>query len=138
MARIQIVSVGELIPAMNGFFIKVNADNNTITIPKASRIHTTENGWKHSKAAVIKKIKLVINSNSNNTYAETKIMLNEKATVGYDLDYDSPYLSGMYGAPLFYSVLSNGQELSTNCVPEASSLNFNLEFTPGLAKGIYT
>jgi len=58
----------------------------------------------------------------------------DKATTGYDLDYDSPYLSGMYGAPLFYSVLPNGQELSTNCVPETSSLIFNLEFSPGLSK----
>ena len=128
------LSAGETIPAMNGFFVKVNSNSNSITIPKSTRLHSISEGWKQSKTTPDKKIKLIISSNSDNTYAETKIILNENATMGYDVNYDSPYLSGMYGTPLFYSVLSNGQELSTNCVPEAASLTFNLEFTPGLAK----
>jgi hypothetical protein len=127
------LSSGETIPAMNGFFVKVNSEINSITIPKSSRVHSIAEGWKQAKSSVGKKIKLVINSNSNNTFAETKISLNENATTGYDSDSDSHYLSGMDGTPLFYSVLSNGQELSTNCVPETTSSIFNLEFTPGLA-----
>ena len=75
----------------------------------------------------------MVNSNTNNTFAETKICLNENATTGYDADFDYNFLSGMSGTPLFYSVLSTGQELSTNCVPETASLIFNLEFTPGFA-----
>jgi len=128
------LSSGETIPAMNGFFVKVNSGTNSITIPKSARLHSISDGWKQAKTSIGKKVKLVINSNTNNTFAETKIILNENATMGYDVNYDSPYLSGMYGTPLFYSVLSNGQELSTNCVPEAASLIFNFEFTPGLAK----
>jgi hypothetical protein len=126
--------IGDSIPSMNGFFIKVNASSNTITIPVKARLNTINKGWKQSKATSLKKIKLIISSNSNNTFAESQIMLNENANTGYDLNYDSPYLSGMYGTPLFYSVLSNGQELSTNCVPEAASFIFNFQFTPGLAK----
>ena len=126
--------IGESIPSMNGFFIKVNSLSNTITIPKTARLHAINEGWKKSKATAVKKIKLVISSNSNNTFAEAQCILNEKATAGYDTDYDSPYLSGMPDTPLFYSILSSGLELSTNCVPDSSSFNFNLGFTPGLAK----
>ena len=126
--------IGESIPSMNGFYIKVNALSNTITIPVKARLNTISKGWKQAKGTSIKKIKLVISSNSNNTFAESQIILNNITTTGYDPDYDSPYLSGMYGTPLFYSVLSNGKELSTNCVPEATSLIFNFEFTPGLTK----
>ena len=124
------VSSGETIPAMNGFFVKVNSAANSITIAKSARLHAIADGWKQSKTSVGKKIKLVVNSNTNNTFAETKICLNENATTGYDADFDSHYLSGMDGTPLFYSVTSTGQELSTNCVPETTALIFNLEFTP--------
>jgi len=127
------LSSGETIPAMNGFFVKVNSEINSITIPKSSRLHSISEGWKQARTLVGKKIKLVINSNTNNTFAETKICLNENATTGYDADSDSYYLSGMDGTPLFYSVISTGQELSTNCIPETTSSIFNLEFTPGLA-----
>jgi hypothetical protein len=128
------LSVGDTIPAMNGFFVKVNDSINTITIPKAARIHSISSGWKQTKAAIGKKLKLIIKSATDNTFAETRIILDNLATTEYDLNYDSPYLSGMPDTPLFYSVLSNGRELSTNTLPEATSLIFNLEFTPGLAR----
>jgi hypothetical protein len=127
------VSSSETIPAMNGFFVKAISVTNSITIPKSARLHAIADGWKQTKASVGKKIKLVVNSTTNNTFAETKFLLNENATSGYDADFDSYYLSGMDGTPLFYSVTSTGQELSTNCVPETTSLIFNLEFTPGFA-----
>jgi hypothetical protein len=127
------VSSGEIIPAMNGFFVKANSVTNSITIPRSVRLHAIAEGWKQVKASIGKKIKLVVNSNTNNTFAETKICLNENATMGYDADFDSHFLSGMDGTPLFYSVTSTGQELSTNCVPETTPLIFNLEFTPGFA-----
>jgi hypothetical protein len=115
------LSIGETIPAMNGFFVKANSAINAIKIPRAARLHSISEGWKQFKASNGKKIKIVINSSSDNTFAETKINLNENATNGFDdLEYDSPYLSGMYGTPLFYSVLSTGQELSTNSVPDAA------------------
>jgi len=127
------VSAVETIPAMNGFFVKANSVTNSITIPKSARLHSIADGWKQTKASVGKKIKLVVNSNTNNTFAETKIRLNENAITGYDADFDSYFLSGMDGTPLFYSVTATGQELSTNCVPETTALIFNLEFTPGFA-----
>ena len=39
----------------------------------------------------------------------------------------------MYGTPLFYSILSDGQKLSTNSIPPASSLLLNLQFIKGLS-----
>ena len=128
------ISVGDTIPAMNGFYVKVNDSVNTITIPKSARIHSISSGWKQTKASTGKKLKLIIKSASDNTFAETRIILDNLASPKYDLDYDSPYLSGMPDTPLFYSVLSDGRELSTNTLPEATSLIFDLEFTPGLAR----
>lgn len=128
------LSVGDTIPAMNGFFVKANDLTNTLTIPKVARIHSIPSGWKQAKSTTGKKIKLIVKSTTDNTFAETKFILDNEATKEYDLDWDSPFMSGMYGTPLFYSVLSNGRELSTNTVPEETSLIFDLEFTPGIAK----
>jgi len=128
------LSVGATIPAMNGFFIRANSTTNSVTIPISARIHAISEGWKNSTASSDKKLKLTISSTSDNTYAENIILLNNNTTEGYDPDYDSPYLKGMIGTPVFYSRLSTGEQLSTNCVPESLSGNFNFEFTPGLAK----
>lgn len=124
---------GEIIPSMNGFFIRAINNVNTITIPVAARIHAIASGWKSTKTSSAKKIKLIISSTTDNTYAETKVILNDKASTLFNAEYDSPFLEGMYGTPLFYSILSNGQKLSTNSVPSASSLLFNLQFSKGLS-----
>lgn len=124
---------GEIIPSMNGFFIRAINNVNSITIPTAARIHAIASGWKSIKASPLKKIKLTINSTTDNTYSETKIILNDKTSDLFDVEYDSPFLEGMYGTPLFYSILDNGQELSTNNVPPASSLLFNFQFLRGLS-----
>ncbi len=124
---------GEIIPSMNGFFIRAINNTNSITIPTSARVHAIASGWKSLKASSVKKIKLIINSTTDNTYSETKLILNDKASNLFDAEYDSPFLEGMYGTPLFYSILSNGQKLSTNSVPPASSLSFNFQFIKGLS-----
>jgi hypothetical protein len=124
---------GEIIPSMNGFFVRAINNTNSITIPTSARIHAIENGWKSKKASSVKKIKLTINSTTDNTYSETKIIINDKATNSFDAEYDSYFLEGMPGTPSFYSILNNGQKLSTNCVPSASSLLFNFQFSKGLS-----
>ncbi|MDP4292762.1 MAG: hypothetical protein Q8908_16900, partial [Bacteroidota bacterium] len=124
---------GETIPAMNGFFVKANSTSNAITIPKSARLHSIADGWKRTESSLDKKMKLMIQSNTDNTFAETRIIVNHDATTGYDISKDSPYLSGMPGTPLFYQVTSDGRELSTNCIPDSASLKLNFEFTPGLA-----
>jgi len=124
---------GEIIPSMNGFFVRAINNTNSITIPTAARVHAISNGWKSKKDSSVKKIKLTISSTSDNTYSETKIILNEKASNQFDAEYDSPFLEGMYGTPLFYSILSNGQKLSTNSIPPASSLLLNFQFIKGIS-----
>lgn len=124
---------GETIPAMNGFFIRAINSTNSITIPTSARVHAINNGWKSKTASVVKKIKLIVNSTSDNTYSETKININDKATALYDAAYDSPFLEGMNGTPSLYTILSDGQKLSTNSVPPFSSQQFNLQFSKGLS-----
>ncbi len=128
------IEEAEIIPPMNGFFIRTINNTNSITIPASARVHAIDHEWKSTKVGSIKKIKLTISSTTDNTYAEAKIILNDKATNLFDAEYDSPFLEGMNGTPSFYSILSDGQKLSTNCVPAASSLCFNFQFSKGLSK----
>lgn len=124
---------GEIIPSMNGFFVRAINNTNSITVPISARIHSITSGWKSKKAGSVKKIKLIIHSTTDNTYSEAQIILNDKASNLFDAEYDSPFLEGMYGTPLFYSILDNGQKLSTNSVPPASSSLFNFQFLKGLS-----
>ncbi|MBZ0242762.1 MAG: T9SS type A sorting domain-containing protein, partial [Bacteroidales bacterium] len=100
-----------VIPAMNGFFVKTIANNNTFTIPAAARIHNSQN-WYKSKSN--KTIKLIAKEVNGKLQQESRIKFNPAASDGFDLEYDGSFMTGY--APMFYS--TDGEHLySTNTLP---------------------
>lgn len=105
----------DIIPAMQGFMVCMTGSTNTITIDASDRTHSSQNWY---KSAEVNNIKLTAYDTEGSTAQESIIRFNENATLGFDTEYDSRFLSGY--APLFYSVINNGI-LSTNTLPEITA-----------------
>jgi hypothetical protein len=102
-----------IIPPMQGFFVKANAASPSITIPQASRVHSTQNYYKSSET--IPDL-LVLKVAGNNFEDEIYINFNNDASNGFDSEFDAYKLYGTEDAPQFYSILP-GEILSINVMP---------------------
>jgi hypothetical protein len=117
------VAVGGIIPAMNGFFVKADAATlNTLTIPTASRVHSTT-PWYKNENTMTDRIKLTSAATTNNTYVEAVVGFDPNSTSGYDLDFDSEFFPGNAQAPQMYSVSAGPRDLSTNVLPPVPANN---------------
>lgn len=126
------LAANDIIPAMQGFFVKVSDATNSITIPASARTHSTTTNILN-KASQQEKLVLKASSIGNSTYVESTVKTNANATNGFDADYDANFLAGMYGAPQLYSIITNNQ-LSTNTIaPITSNLAIPMGFVAGLA-----
>ncbi|MBZ0244178.1 MAG: hypothetical protein K8F24_13240, partial [Bacteroidales bacterium] len=104
------ITEGDVIPAMNGFMVLTTTDNNSITIPAASRAHNAQ-AWHKSTTPGIK---LIANDLEVGSQQETHIKFNPQATEAYDLAYDAFYLSGF--APQLYTMVDQSA-LMVNSLP---------------------
>ena len=102
-----------IIPAMNGFMVETSGSG-SMTIPTAAREQSANVWYKSGK----NRIKLVATDLDNYLSQECNIMVNAKATEGFDQEYDSHFLAGF--APVFYSTTGN-EQLSTNTLPFISN-----------------
>ncbi|MCF8348313.1 MAG: T9SS type A sorting domain-containing protein [Bacteroidales bacterium] len=112
------IAANGFIPANQGFMVQVNADNNnSVTIPLASRDHDVQNWYKSSNSEQ-NTIKIIAAEADMRSWQEHKILLNENATQGFDFDFDSRFIGG--NAPHFYAI-QQGERLSTNSLPQLSA-----------------
>ncbi|MBE0637761.1 MAG: autotransporter-associated beta strand repeat-containing protein [Bacteroidales bacterium] len=105
------ISADGVIPAAQGFYVQVDDATNSLTIPKASRTHST--GWYKSGAE--DEIRLVAKPADGSSAQHSIIRINPEATNDFDFYWDSRFLAG--GAPKFFSQV-NGEEVSTNTLKE--------------------
>lgn len=110
-ASYEDITAGELIPAMNGFFVYTNA-NTTLSIPAGSKTHGA-NWFKQTKT--LDKLVLKVIDLDGQTAQKTQLILNQEATAGFDFLYDSEFLPFL--APSLYTMVE-GKQLSTNSIPE--------------------
>ncbi len=118
-----------IIPAHNGFFIRVNDEMNQIIVPADSRVHSTDN-W--HKSMSMPTLTITAQSIENNTAAVSRIRFNELATDDFDHDLDSDYLSGFNESPAFFSVNDNNR-FSTNTLPFRDETIVPIHFSKGLS-----
>ncbi len=104
-----------VIPAAQGFMVRVSASTGSLTIDASDRTHNSQNWYKDAE---VNKIKLTAFDPEGNTAQESIISFNENATPGIDSEYDSYFLSGY--APYLYSA-AEGIALSTNTLPEITA-----------------
>ncbi|MEA3479764.1 MAG: T9SS type A sorting domain-containing protein, partial [Bacteroidota bacterium] len=96
--------------ANQGFFIKVLDASNSITLPLASRTHTSEPFQKSSSNSI--KLKAILD---DDRYISINIGLNEQSTPGFDAAFDGYHMS-FTGIADMYSY-HDGDRLSTNYIP---------------------
>jgi hypothetical protein len=92
---------GNIIPAMNGFMVHTSGGG-SITIPADARVHNAGNLYKSSDEEFIL---LKANDLEGSTSQSSIVRFNSQATLGYDSEFDSYFLSGY--APMFYSKSGN-------------------------------
>jgi hypothetical protein len=112
MQDYDLISVGEAIPAENGFMVYTSVASQSLTIPKAARVHSATAWYK----ATTTQIKLIAHDLDKGSSKASIIRFDPNATAGFDLAYDAYNLSGF--APKFYSA-ANGEQFGLNTLPEA-------------------
>ncbi|MDK2910945.1 MAG: hypothetical protein PWR20_2513 [Bacteroidales bacterium] len=85
-----------IIPLGQGFFMKATANNGTVTIPEAARVHSNQAFYKSSPVNTLR----VDVSNAANSYTDALVIrYTEGATAQYDASFDARKLSGLADAP---------------------------------------
>jgi hypothetical protein len=113
----------DIVPPMQGFFVHVTASGNSLILPEGFKTvpGTTlrSKGSNSNEASSIEKIKMVL---SNATVSdETIVCLIDKATTGFDGEYDAYKLFGSNATvPNIYSELSS-IKYAINSVPQPVS-----------------
>jgi hypothetical protein len=111
-------SIGDLaegiIPAMQGFWIKANGSDPSLTIPNSARTLLSHSYYKESVQDMLQ-LKV-----EGNDYCDGIVInMNNDATTGYDNEYDVFKMYGLQEAPQMYSLASNS-ELSINVLPHSA------------------
>lgn len=121
------ISANGIIPSNQGFFVRVLSGTNSVTIPKAARVHDNTPWYKSGNAGL--RLSLNAHSTTDHTYVESGFLANESATLGFDEVWDGFYLNGINGAPKMYLMIE-GEKLSLNALPE-----FRGSYEIGFIKG---
>ncbi len=108
---IDIDSDEPIIPSANGFFVFTDENLVEITIPAAARVHDVQNWYKSTGNRIL----LTAKAAGANILQRSVIKANPQATAGFDLQYDSRFMSGF--APIFYSIVDD-EYFSTNTLPQ--------------------
>lgn len=101
--------LNQYIPANQGFFVNATNATNSITIPKAARVHNSTAFYKD----VIPNI-LTLKASDGEFYVETWVQIMEGATTSFDAAYDVQFYGGVYQAPQLYSESPASDRISTN------------------------
>ncbi len=130
--------IGELsngiIPALQGFFIRVNSTNASLQIPKAARIHSTIPNYK-TQTSIDNLLKIKVEGNGYTDFWSFNV--NDNATNMFNPAFDAVKLKGDSLAPQLYSLSSDNHKLAIDIRDTSFRQNsINLGFTPGTS-GMY-
>lgn len=101
-ASYKVLAGNQIIPANNGFIVYTSGSG-SLTIPGDARLHS-DSAW-YKDADWENEIVLLASDPTGQTEQETILSFNPDATSGFDMEYDSYFLSGF--APKFYSISDN-------------------------------
>jgi hypothetical protein len=89
-----------IIPAQQGFFVKANAPVPSLTIPTASRLHSSQGFYKNNIADLLR-----LDVSDNSTYTDaTFVRFNYDATEEFDQAFDAHKLDNDEAAPMLYTM----------------------------------
>jgi hypothetical protein len=110
------IVANDQIPAMNGFFVRADQTNASLTIPAAARAHNSTNWYKQTENQ--DRIVLRAIDHEGQTAQTTIIRFDGNATSGYDTEYDSYFLPGF--APQMYTYDQQDNKYALNTLPNQS------------------
>lgn len=124
---------GRYIPAMQGFFVKSNLNNVTLTIPASAKVYS--NHARYKSATLIPMIR--VEAEGAGKSDQTVIRFDKNATAGFDNNFDSRKAFPSAGYPYIASIMS-GEDLTINGLPfPADSTEIPVNFSAPAA-GNYT
>jgi len=125
---------GNVIPAMQAFWVKSNAASPSITIPAANRVHNAQNLYKSSTPDDV--VRLTVTS-QNGYSDEAFVYFSSSATNGLDEAIDVPKLaSPSQVVPQIYSLIGT-DKYAINAMGELTSISVPVGFLPGI-NGTFT
>jgi hypothetical protein len=126
-----------IIPSLQGFFVKVNANNPVLIMPDTARIHNNQAFYKSSDKNI--NDLLIIKANGNNYHDVAYINFNTNASAQFDHNYDAYKLFGINDAPqVFATIPSTNINLSINVLDSIKSdLSIPIGFKVGVT-GFYS
>lgn len=131
----QDINPGNLIPSMQGFFVKVTAPT-SMTILKSARFHSS-NTWTKEVQSDIESLNLKVSGGTNSFYDISRVRFAESATENFDSEFDSHKMYGQATAPQLFTRIEE-EVFSTNTFADSQeSRTINLDFIPG-TDGEYT
>jgi hypothetical protein len=105
-----------IIPAMQGFFIKANTNGASLTIPQQARTHY--NSF-YKKTETFENV-LTLNMSGNGYKDKAIVAFNPVSTSGFDSNCDAYKLFGIAEAPQLYSIIQDNV-LAINSLPAIES-----------------
>lgn len=125
-------SCTNIIPAMQGFFVKSSSGGGNLTLGRGARTHSATAFTKRAKDS-IPDTYIRLQTQMNNYNDESLIRFNAEATASFDGQYDAyKRYSWNSDVPQIYSITEEGIELAINTLPYFSSqLTVPLGFTVG-------
>jgi hypothetical protein len=113
---------GDIIPAQQGFFVKVTSGTGAITIPSAKRVHSLQAFYKESTPELLK-----LTASGNGYEDAMTVHFNAAASAGFDSQYDAYKLWGNDDAPQLFSIIQDNI-LTINELPAEGNETVNLGF----------
>ncbi|MBN2173712.1 MAG: hypothetical protein JW731_06255 [Bacteroidales bacterium] len=112
---------GDIIPALNGFFVMATAAGGSVTMPQAARVHGFVPFYKKSSEG-----RLAFNISGNGFEDNIVVNVNDEATPGLDQNLDAFKLFGLDAAPQLYTMAEEAP-LTLNYFPSTDFVNLYLE-----------
>jgi hypothetical protein len=107
-----------IIPAMQGFFVKSNAQGAALKIPASSRLHSNQPFYKSITAVENVLVMKLENTNDALHYDEAYVNVLPGSSGGFDPQYDAYKLPGNQQYPELVTQGSDDSELSINTQPD--------------------
>jgi hypothetical protein len=110
------------IPAMQGYFVKINTTPATIGMDNQTRVHNSQPLWKQAETGIQENLLRLVAS-SDKFSDETVVYFNDNLREAFDNDYDAYKFSNGDSVPNIYSTTSDAIKVAIN------GLNFGGETT---------
>ncbi len=115
------ITIGNPVPATNGFFVQAISANAGFTIPATARVHSPVDNYKSTTTS--NTLELRLSSHQNSYFDITRIGFSDAATTAWDPSVDALKLFGRESAPQLWTAMDD-EAFSWNNLPQMNRPEF--------------